>query len=134
MSSQKALQEMDDNEFLAKVDTLMEYLERQVGDDSVGDWAVSAIKNEIRRRIMERHAVIVIEPEKIKIEITPIELISGKTVHPPARVTFYDVFISHSRLSWSERCASQVEVKKFLRGIELAATFGLAVEKIPDIP
>lgn len=99
MSSQRTLQEMDGDEFLGKVDELFEWLNRQVGDVPIEGWMLAGIQAEIRRRIMERHAAVVIEPEKIKIEITPIELTSGKMVHPYARVTFYDVCISHSRLS-----------------------------------
>lgn len=46
------LQEMEDPAFLAKVDVLMEHLERQVDGNSLGEGTVSAMKSEIRRRIL----------------------------------------------------------------------------------
>lgn len=135
MSEQKTLQKMDDNEFLGKVDELFEWLARQAGEGPIEDWTLAGIQAEIRRRIMEGHAAVVIEPEpeKIKIEIEEIELTSAKGVHPPARATFYDISLFNSRVSWDERCASSAEAKKFLRGVDAAASFGLTLERATDI-
>lgn len=126
---------MDDNEFLGKVDELFEWLARQAGEGPIENWALAGIQAEIRRRIMERRAAVVIEPspEKIKIEIEEIKLTSEKGVHPPARATFYTVTLFNSHGSWDERCASSAEAKKFLRGVEAAASFGLTLEKATAI-
>lgn len=135
MAEQKTLQKMDANEFLGKVDELFEWLARQAGEGPIESWTLAGIQSEIRRRIMEGCAAVVIEqkPEKVKIEIEEIELTSAKGVHPPARTVFYDVKLFNPRLSWNERCASQAEAKKFLRGVEAAASFGLTLEKAADI-
>lgn len=127
---------MDDSELLGKVDELFEWLARQAGEGPIENWALAGIQTEVRRRIMEGRAAVVIEPEpeKVRIEIEEIELTSAKGVHPPARATFYNVTLFNSRFSWDERCASPAEVKKFLRGVEAAASFGLAIEKAPDFP
>lgn len=126
---------MDDNEFLGKVDELFEWLSRQAGDGAIENWTLAGIQAEIRRRIMEGSTAVVIEPqlEKIKIEIEEIELTSAKGVHPPARTVFYNVTLFNSRFSWDERCASQAEAKKFLQGVDAAASFGLTLEKATDI-
>lgn len=135
MSQQKTLQTMEDQEFLGKVDELFEWLARQAGEGPIENWTLAGIQAEIRRRIMEGHAAVVIEPEpeKIKIEVEEIELSSAKGVHPPARAVFYNVTLFNSRSSWDERCTSPAEAKKFLRGVEAAASFGLTLEKATDI-
>lgn len=135
MAEQKTLQTMDDNEFLGKVDELFEWLARQAGEGPIENWTLEGIQAEIRRRIMERHAAAAIEsePEKIKIEVEEIELTAAKGVHPPARAVFYTISLFNSRFSWDERCTSQAEAKKFLRGVEAAASLGLALEKATDI-
>ena len=136
MSELNTLQTMDDNELLGKVDELFEWIARQAGDGPIEAWTLAGLQAEIRRRIFERRATSAVEPkpEKVKIEIEPIQLTSAHTVHPAARTTFYDIVLSNSRLSWNERITSATELRKFLRGVEAAASFGVPLEKIPDIP
>jgi hypothetical protein len=131
MPEPNTLKTMDDNELLGKIDELFEWLARQAGEGPIEAWTLAGLQTEIRRRIMERHAAVVIEPEpeRIKVEVTTIPLTSEKTVRPPARTTFYDVALFNSRGSWEERCTSEAELKKFLRGIEATASFGLLIEK-----
>lgn len=126
---------MEDQEFLGKVDEVFEWLARQAGEGAIENWTLTGIQAEIRRRIMERHAAVIEpEPEKVKIEVRPIELTSDARVRPPARVMFYDVTLHNSRFSWEERCESATELRKFLRGVEAAESFGLPLEKIPRAP
>lgn len=126
---------MEDEQLLSVFESLVERFKHQVNPDTLGEVEITDMVYEIRRRIMEGHAAVVIEPEpeKIKIEIEEIELTSAKGVHPPAHTVFYNVSLFNSRVSCDERCTSQAEAKKFLRGVEAAASFGLAIEKAPDI-
>lgn len=106
------------------------------GGGPIEDWALDGIQAEIRRRIMEGSAAIMVEPEpeRIKVEIQSIVLKSMPEVRSPAQVTIYHVVLRSSVLSWKEQCVSVAELTKFLRGLETAASFGLPVEKIPDVP
>ncbi len=137
MSQPKTLQEMDDNGFLAKVDVLMEHLERQVANDSVGDWAVSAIKAEIRRRIATRQG----ENEnscadKVVVTVQPIWLRPTGRVDSklPISVTVFHVTLLNKNFSFEMLCKSAGEARVFLKGLEAAQAFGLPFERIPEVP
>ncbi len=44
---------MDAPTFLAKVDGLLDFIKRQADADSIGEWALDALKEEIRRRLLD---------------------------------------------------------------------------------
>lgn len=133
---------MDDNEFLAKVDTLMEHLERQAAEDSVGDWAVSAIKDEIRRRILKQSP----EPEKslsvpieVRIEkkrlaeVIPYGYHMGVDLHGvPYEVTLVRCAERNTQVH-IDGFFSATEAEGFLIGLRAARVFGLPFKQVPCI-
>ena len=54
---EKTLLQMDNQEFLEKVDQLFEWLKRRASDGPIEDWTLSGIQSEIRRRIMEQDTI-----------------------------------------------------------------------------
>ncbi len=126
---------MDDAEFLGKVDELFEWFTRQAGEGSIENWTLAGIQTEIRRRIMERQAgAIAPESEEITIEAKPIHLSSESTVRPPAKATIYDIALFDKHASWDQRFLTAPEARAFLKGVEAAASFGLSIKEIPEIP
>ncbi len=135
------LQEIDDNAFLAKVDALLEHLERQVGEDPVGGWAISAIKAEVRRRIMAKTSVmrnpvptpITVEVEKVDLD----EIISPDKAHAHFHGTPYLITlggtIERGELTCQHGFLSTAEADAFLTGLVTASEFGLRFKEIPDI-
>lgn len=140
--SQKSLREMDANEFLAMVDTLMENQERQVGEDPVSRRAVSEVKNEIRRRIMENGlpgkesspVPITVEVEKVNLdEIIPSAVAVGAHFHgTPYLVTLVGT-IDRGKLTCRHGFLSRAETEAFLAGLVTAGKFGLTFREIPDL-
>lgn len=137
MSELKTLQTMDDNELLGKVDELFEWIAKQAGDGSIEIWTLAGLQTEIRRRIMERHAAIAIEPEKIKVEVRSIQL---RPEHPVdasflinINATACCIALRNQKFAVENTFLSLREVQAYLKGLKAVQSFGVRFESVPEV-
>lgn len=141
----QSLQEMDDSAFLAKVDVLMEHLERQVDGNSLGEWTVSAIKSENRRRILTARdeKKIGLTHPCLSVDVIPLD-ISDFAPHLLFEGLPLLIYINGQYISDKGEVLDRVvkrgyfsiaEAQSYLEGVKAVAKhFGINVlNKIPDI-
>ena len=139
----EAMKEMDTDKFLALVDTLMENLERQAGEDPVGVRAVSEVKDEIRRRIQQAKSAmneLVSTPITVSVlGLSLSEVVSTSTLGVTAKCfqgTPYLVRVVDRAGNVGKAVSvgffSATEVEAFFQGLRTAGDFGLLFTGIPN--
>lgn len=137
MSEPNTLQTMDNNELLGKVDELFEWIARQAGDGPIEAWTLAGLQSEIRRRIMEgQESKDSQSTDTITVGVRSVRLKPEHPVDTPLRIsaTAYHIELWNRRSSGETVFLSLRETQAFLKGLEVAQSFGLPFEAIPEIP
>lgn len=132
--AQPTLQAMDDRTFLTKVDVLLEALERQTEGDPLGDWTVQSVKEEVRRRLLERQAVVT-ETTPVTVEVEKLN-ISGLIPRHANVANFhgtpYHLTVTNGSTAVSHGFFTGHEADAFLLGLETARKFGFPFTYVPN--
>lgn len=134
--AQPTLQAMDDKTFLAKMDVLLEALERQTEGDPLGDWTVQSVKEEVRRRLLERQAVVT-ETTSVTVEVEKLNFSDMTLAHLYAtnfHGTPYRLTVTSGNTAVSHGFFSETETDAFLLGLETARRFGFSFAYLPKAP
>lgn len=134
--AQPTLQAMDDRTFLTKVDVLLEALERQTEGDPLGDWTVQSVKEEVRRRLLGRQAVVTeTTPVTVKVEkFTLSQLVGIYSYSGSFRGTPSLITVTGDNTTVSHGFFTGAEVDAFLLGLETAQRFGFSFAYLPNVP
>lgn len=133
--AQQTLQAMDDRMFLAKVDVLLEALERQTEGDPLGDWTVQSIKEEVRRRLLVGRQAVAERPPPVTVEVERLRFAAMTIAHSYAgdfRGTLSRVTVRKGSAAVSHGFFTGAEADAFLLGLETARKFGFPFTYIPD--
>ncbi len=134
---QTDLTKMDGGEFLAIVDTLFDYLGQKIDGNSAGGWAVEAIQEELRRRVLEQSRIVESQPQsQVQIRVERVELELSRSARPPfSKIPAWEITLGNGSCSSGMRYYSSKEAEAFLLGVQQFATlFGLPIEKFPEVP
>lgn len=136
-TTEKSYSEMDANELLSHVDGIFEWIE-QHGEGPMLLRALKNLQSEIRRRIMERDAAVVIEPEprEIEVEVKPVKFAAvSEGTGPRLTLALYKIVLRRTGEGAYETVGlNRSEVEMFLRGVRVVSEFGLRLGKVPPVP